>query len=993
MRKITLLFLAATTAFMSSAAVKPLSTSVCKKIEEITSKSVPSYMEIGKVTVNKASVDTKQRKITVSMNDAFAYIPFTQTDLDNLEKQTQAIVGQEYSKYKVTFITNGRVATDYLYESKLTDNFSKNRSDRFIYPLDESRHATKGLDGKVIAVWQSHGWYYNQEADRWQWQRARIFQTVEDLFTQSFVIPFLMPMLENAGAYVMSPRERDTQTVELIIDEDSKFGIGRYTETGNWKSNDLGFAHYVTEYQGVENPFAGGTYRSTKANANASATWTATIPQPGKYAVYVSYASLPNSATDAVYTIRSASGESKYRVNQQMGGSTWIYLGHFYFNAGEQTIVELSGKSADKNAVITADAVKIGGGMGNIARRPNELVTENIKSSENKQPKEIKNTILAGWQTSGYPRFTEGARYWLQWAGFPDSIYSPTNGSNDYTDDYKCRGMWVNYLAGGSKVLPNRDGLKIPVDLSFAFHSDAGTTMDNTIIGTLGIYSTSKTGKFANGSDRLLSHKLTNYVLTNITKDVQAQFDSQWVRRGMWNKSYFEARVPEVPAMLLELLSHQNLADMRYGLDPTFRFTVSRAIYKGMVEYFANQEGRTDYEIQPLPVNSFAISKESANTFRLSWKATTDTLCDRADAKRYYIYERVGEGGFKRIAQTEATEYKVTINDNEIHSYQIVAANDGGLAFPSETLALGIAPNSKGDVAIVNGFTRISAPDSFVSDGIAGFRADYDNGVPYMQDISYIGAQYEFRRALPWISDDSCGFGTSHSDYETDVIAGNTFDFAFLHGQSILAAGYSFVSTSMAAVENGFDLSKYKTTDIILGKQKTTVIGRGEKPDRFAIFSPATQNAIKAYCKNGGNVFVSGAYVASDIWDNNKADDAKKEFAEKTLGYKWVVNQAAVRGKARVVNTTSRVFSNIDMTFAQKFNDKVYAVESPDALKPADKNGCTLMRYSENGISAGIIAQMDGYKTCVLGFPFETINEKDSRDTLMMQILNYFDIN
>jgi len=37
--------------------------------------------------------------------------------------------------------------------------------------------------------------------------------------------------------------------------------------------------------------------------------------------------------------------------------------------------------------------------------------------------------------------------------------------------------------------------------------------------------------------------------------------------------------------MLLELLSHQNLADMKYGIDPRFKFLVSRAIYKGMLRY------------------------------------------------------------------------------------------------------------------------------------------------------------------------------------------------------------------------------------------------------------------------------------------------------------------------------------------------------------------------------------------------------------------------
>ena len=79
---------------------------------------------------------------------------------------------------------------------------------------------TSGMEGKHIALWQSHGFYYEQKLLRWEWQRARIFQTVEDLYTQSYVLPFLVPMLENAGAYVLMPRERDIQLNEIIVDND-----------------------------------------------------------------------------------------------------------------------------------------------------------------------------------------------------------------------------------------------------------------------------------------------------------------------------------------------------------------------------------------------------------------------------------------------------------------------------------------------------------------------------------------------------------------------------------------------------------------------------------------------------------------------------------------------------------------------------------------------------------------------------------------------------
>ena len=85
-----------------------------------------------------------------------------------------------------------------------------------------------------------------------------------------------------------------------------------------------------------------------------------------------------------------------------MGGGTWIFLGFFDFERGknDRCKIILSNKSKTKGRILTADAVKIGGGTGNIAR--------------GEQP-----------ETSGRPRYTEGARYWLQWAGFHDSVPRP----------------------------------------------------------------------------------------------------------------------------------------------------------------------------------------------------------------------------------------------------------------------------------------------------------------------------------------------------------------------------------------------------------------------------------------------------------------------------------------------------------------------------------------------------------------------------------------
>lgn len=256
-----------------------------------------------------------------------------------------------------------------------------------------------------------------------------------------------------------------------------------------------------------------------------------------------------------------------------MGGGTWIYIGTFEFDKGSEGCVILDnsvpkGYNVTRNAVITADAVRFGGGMGKIARG-------------------LKDQPVNEYTTSGMPSFTEGALYWMQWAGADSTILSKYD--NDYTSDYGNRGAWVGWMSGGSRTNPKAEGLNIPIDLSFAFHTDAGTTPNDSIIGTLSIYTLLCDGsdKFANGEDRLQQRMYADFVQTEIVNDIRKEFNPEWSRRGLWDRSYSESRTATVPAMLLELLSHQNFADMKFGLDPSFRFTVSRAVYKGMLKYLS----------------------------------------------------------------------------------------------------------------------------------------------------------------------------------------------------------------------------------------------------------------------------------------------------------------------------------------------------------------------------------------------------------------------
>lgn len=936
------------------------------------------------IKVNKVLVNSSKKTVTVKCSEGASYLPLTQGRLVELKKDILASLGSQYKNYKVIIYAKDKNLDDLvLFASKA---HKPKENGRFV-TNHQAQPAPLGLDEANIALWQSHGWYFEPKLNRWEWQRARVMQTVEDLYTQSYVMPFLMPMLENAGAYVMSPRERDTNLVEIIVDYDNSATSGYSEKNGaeKWNTTDLpGFAWDGLPLVNGQHPFSDGSARKVKTIEKNSkkeasqAIWSADIPVDGTYAVYVSYNSLPNSSKDATYTINTMSGPRQYTVNQQMGGGTWVYLGHFPLSEGQQEVVVLDNYSEDPGGYVSADAVKIGGGMGVVSRK-----VEEPKDDADYQ-----------YVTSGYPKFTEGARYFLQWAGAPDSVFTPTEYVNDYVDDYKSRGLWVNWLAGGSSQLPDSLGLKIPVDLSFAFHTDAGTFKNDSIVGTLGIYST--TGEtLGNGDSRNVSRDLVDLVMTNIVNDVREEFEPNWTRRGMWDKSYFEARMPLVPAMLLELLSHQNFFDMQYGLDPAFRFVVSRAIYKGMLKFIANRDGR-DYVVQPLPVKEFAITPEGVRTYKLTWSETIDKLEPTACPSYYIIEHRLGETGpFSFFEKVTNPEYTVYITDHEIHSYRIVAGNDGGVSFPSEALSLCDLGNGSEPVLVVNGFTRVSAPDHFeFSEDYAGFYDERDHGVPYVYDINYIGSQFEYRRDIPWMDDDAAGFGASRANYEKEVIAGNTFDYTSRHGASIVSAGHSFYSSSVLAFQNSDYDNEPKIVDLILGKQKEIKQGRGFYGTHFKTFPSELQDKIRQLTEKGTCFFVSGAFVATDLWDNPNSTEeiaeADKKFAKDVLGYIWRVGQASVTGEAYEVTSRFKAFTGGEYEFSNTLNSDCYVVESPDSFYPSSDRGATIMRYSENNLIAGTATDFEKYRTVVIGFPFETIYGSAERNSLMKQILNFF---
>ncbi len=946
--------------------------------------------------IDSIKFDEVRKEVNIFFPVTASYNPLREDTYSRLMNSFRERLGKKFSGYSINMYSNG-----FSLESLIPNYF------RTTLPEDPGRimpangtvpqmvtrlgasAAEKGLDGRYIALWHSHGYYFDMPLDRWEWQRAKLFGSVEDLSVMAYVVPYLAPMLENSGATVFLPRERDIQVNEVIVDNDFSTGNSRFTlqTPATVTGAGEGFLFRDTLFTG-DNPFMMGTSLSIKGG---SALFVPDIPEQGWYGVTLSYPRLKGHQGKVNVRVTHTGGFTEFTVDQSLGGGTWLWLGSFLFEEGVDAgrgSVTVSGIDGSDALV---DAVRFGGGMGNVARRPADRVISNQWSlnagSQQAAADAAPVTMTHIWKMSGKPRFLEAARYWLQYAGMPDSVvYSPNRGRNDYNDDYMSRAEWVNYLISESDSTGMK-GPGIPIDLSFAFHTDAGVTPGDSIIGTLGIYSTATNGgRFPDGTSRLASRDLTDIIQTQITEDVRVLFNPEWTRRAMWDRSYYEARKPDVPAMLLELLSHQNLADQRYGFDPRFRFHVSRAVYKGILRYLADASG-SEYIIHPLPVSHFSIEPLEGERVRLSWQPVTDPLEPTASPSSYRVYMRKGDDGFDNGTAVSETSFVTELPaSNIVYSFRVTAVNDGGESFPSEELAVGINPDADGTVLIVNGFDRVSGPSWFDRDGMAGVAWWDDRGVADRFSFISTGDQYDFERISPWTDDDNAGWGASYSNDEGRVIPGNTFDFTRVHGRSVLAAGKSFFSVSDEVFTGeDFDLTGWCAVDLLFGEEKTTPSAYDPAKKDFSIYTPEFLRALIKTKDAALPVFMSGSYTGTDLVMAN--DTAMAGLVKRTLHFTPRTGHAVRTGGVAATDIASPGFTG-RLEFNAGNTDDIYAAESPDAIEPADKQSFTAFRYTENNTSAAVMHR-GAVRSFVMGFPFETVISQTERDALMRQILDF----
>jgi N-acetylmuramoyl-L-alanine amidase len=511
------------------------------------------------------------------------------------------------------------------------------------------------LSGKTVYVSAGHGWEWNSYKGQWRTQRPPYPSSgyagpiIEDHNNAEAVNQYLLHYLWNAGARVWPVRERDLNDADVVVDDG---GLG-YSESGTWT--------------GVSGGYGGDSRHadSVTGGPTATASWHASLPSDGRYAVYVWYESGGDRPADARYTVHHAGGDTTIWVDQRHHGYTWHYLGTYGFLASAGARVTLTNQSGAGGKTVVADAVRFGGGT-----------FDSLSGIDTEAP----------WPP-GRPWWEVASYYYTQRMGM-------AAGYGDVT----VRPVYARWEHAGT----GDDAVYV------SWHSNGATGYAQ--------WDYSGTETYAHNGEGLArtagSLQLRNAIHTEVVHDIRAGWDASWVDRGEKLANLGELRLlwdenpsTRMPGALIEIGFHDHPGDTDALKEPRFNQLVARAVYQGIVKYF-NAGGM----LLPEPPTDLTVENAGGGTVRVSWAPSpTDGLgLSGHAATGYRVYTSAnGVGWSDAVAVSGATQHVLGgLSVGQLLFVRVSATNAGGESFPTETLAVRVGENA--EMLLVNGFDRLN---------------------------------------------------------------------------------------------------------------------------------------------------------------------------------------------------------------------------------------------------------------------------------------------
>ena len=640
------------------------------------------------------------------------------------------------------------------------------------------------LSGKIVYTSGGHGLEWNNSLNRWYNGRDEVPGTeVLESFGNQDQMSFYADTLLRAGATVVPMRPVGHQLNEVVLDNDSA-GV---TYTGSW--TDSTSSVFYDEDYGATADTVSYRFAAISPTETATATYTPNILEEGFYPVYTWVLDSSNRA-DQLYRVHdSEGGVTEIRVDHRKVGKGWVYLGTYHFDAGTSGNVEISNQAVGGRAVVIADAIRFGNGMGDLKDGPNGLGHANGTLSG--QPREDEAALLWAWRMIGQgnnPASVIGTGH----------VSAPTRMAEH---------MNANLNAFGTSVY-------------IGFHSNAGGGR-----GAVGLIDQNFNDQTPNQPELAL------YTGRQINQDMQAlngQFEHNWSTRTThtFSSNFGEIDLgqnAEMDATIIETAFHDSQLDAELMRDPKVRLQLARSTYEATLEYFDNFGGLSNPASQPSVPLGVTATADGSGDITVSWTpGPTGVQGGTPTSHRVYVSRNgYSFSGYVDVAGSGAGSYTFAAADldDDTYYFKVVAANTGGESPRSMVASASKPTNSGKNLLIVNGFDRNDRflnerytypfPDAGQVDRV---RPRYNNTFDYVVQVATAVDSNAPHLAINTTSNEALIAGTvSLADYDAVVwISGeeSTTDDTFNGTEQTLVSNYLGAGGKLlvSGAEIGWDL-------------------------------------------------------------------------------------------------------------------------------------------------------------------------------------------
>jgi len=551
--------------------------------------------------------------------------------------------------------------------------------------------------------------------------------------------------------------------------------------------------------------------------------------------------------------------------------------------------------------------------------------------------------IDRGSGVSGLPRKMEGSRYWVQamtGQGMSSSLYDNPSLS-DVSDNVGAPPRMAAEM--------NREsdgGFFDRIYLGFHSNAHSGTSR-----GPLGLYDTrGSTTKINRQKDygTLVADELEN--------DLGYGDNGVWFPDGFYNSGgnlygsaygeLYGTVNAEMNSTIIEVAFHDNADDANLLKDPVARRVMAMASYQAIVKHLTtNNPAVVSPILLPDPPTEVCVANNGTGILTLKWSAPVTNSAGGDAATGYTVYRSTNGYGFGNpvAVSGEATTTLTLTNlpEDTVYYFQVCATNIGGESLASKTVGARVSPAGQAPHLVVNGFERNErrlSPTRYYANGVNG----------------------QVTRVIP-----------------REI---NAQDYVIQYAQAIEADGRYFDSCDSAAVAAGdVDLTDYFAAYWILGRESSA----------NETFSSTEQTLVSAFLAASNCLFVSGTEIGWDL--DHLGSAADKAFCTNQLKTAYSVDDA---GTGQVTAKSTGFFSGLGtFSFDYSGTGSLYRASYPDVLLVAGvPASASILVYgsAESGTSIAGVGYSNTSKQVVLGFPFETILDSGTRDSLMAQTLGFF---